>query len=213
MIQPESNLEFYRKMELSKFRYFAEIIGMDSCQDLKTLDSYLQKAQNILELGAGYGRALEWLTAHSQANIQAVERADSLVTHLQHSFGDRVAISQSDIRDFVPPQQFDVILWLWSGILELTEGDQKGCIEHYYRYVAPGGFMVIETPYKSIHKVGTLEDPKHIKVETDWGVLHAYFIDQQEITQYALEAGFSDVQTIVYQTGKGISRVIYLLLS
>lgn len=209
----DGNYGFYKGMKLEDFMRFAELTGFDTGIDIDVIYPYIKNAENIVELGAGYGRAIDFLLKKGYTgNITAVERIETLIPHLRNRFGDRVKYLCQDITELSLPQPVEAIVWLWSGILELTVPNQEKSIKHLYSCLQAGGLLALESPYKQVKIVGTQkENERHIQLRTDWGELNAYLPTDQELRGYAKEIGFSEVDTVAYISRTGLERVFYLM--
>ena len=188
------------------------MIGLNTGIDIDTIYPLIKDAKTILEFGAGYGRVINFLRKKGFANEYiGIERIDSLVKYLHENYPNEATILHQDIREIEIENHPNVILWLWSGILELTPEEQKSTIQEAYDLLAPNGLLIIEAPFKKIYKVGALEGEKSVRVEMDWGVLNAYFVTTDDIESYASSIGFSNFEYKTYQTTTDLERVFYLL--
>ncbi|GAB4333104.1 MAG: hypothetical protein OHK0038_09100 [Flammeovirgaceae bacterium] len=207
------NLDFYRKMKLEKFQLFAEMLGLDKGADIEIIMPYLKKAKVVAELGSGYGRALKFIKEKGfRGQLIAVERVPELLSYLKKHFSDTYLIHQ-DIRNLNLPVKADVILWLWSGILEQDSEEQMLCVKKCYENLNEGGILMIDIPHGKVHKVGEVASAnnKEIRVKTEWGELVAYFTGEEDIEKLSKENHFASYQKIIYHTDKGFERAIYLL--
>ncbi|MFT5617761.1 MAG: SAM-dependent methyltransferase [Arenicella sp.] len=208
----KGNFDFYSAMQLEHFEEFANLTGFDTGIDIEILFPYLKNAETLVELGAGYGRAIHFLLQKEfEGKIIAVERIDRLIPHLQQRFQDKIQLVQQDITKLKLPKKADFFMWLWSGILELNPTEQLHSIKQVYKNLKPGGTFAIESPDKTVRIVGKLEGDRKVTLETEWGALEAYLPTESEIRNYAEQAGFSNFQTIRYQSTVGLDRVFYLL--
>jgi hypothetical protein len=74
----EFNIKAYNNEQaLQCLQKIATIGGLDNCCDVKLIENYLYNANNILEVGAGYGRVLEHLIKiNLEGKVYAVEACD-----------------------------------------------------------------------------------------------------------------------------------------
>jgi SAM-dependent methyltransferase len=208
----DQNLDFYRKMKLEKFQHFAEMLGLDKGADIDVIMPYLKKAKVVAELGTGYGRALKFIKEKGfRGQLIAVERVPELLSYLKKYFPETYLIHQ-DIRNLSLPMKADVILWLWSGILEQDAEEQMVCVKKCYENLNEGGMLMIDIPHGKVHKVGEFGNTnKEIRVKTEWGELVAYFTGEEDIEKLSKENNFSSYQKLIYNTDKGFERAIYIL--
>ncbi|NLR91023.1 MULTISPECIES: class I SAM-dependent methyltransferase [Flammeovirga] len=211
----EGNVAFYQKMPLDIFKGFADQIGLAGGEDLQQVYATIQEDAVIMELGSGYGRIINSLKANNfKGKIIAVEIVDTLVDILKQNSSDDIQVVQADVcaLDW-EEESVDIILWMWSGILELSADDQKLAIEKAYKWLKKGGRMIIECPYNdSISKVGMLSNDKKIVVEEEWGVLNATLVEEQDVAFYSSKAGFKEYSLDTYETTTQLTRAIYTLI-
>ncbi len=210
----DGNFAFYKGMKLESFMEFARLTGFTAGVDIDVIYPYIKDAKKLVELGAGYGRAIDFLLKKGfEGEIVAVERIDSLIGHLENRFGTKVSrYICEDITELRLEESANAIVWLWSGILELTVPNQSKSIKQLYECLAPGGLLALESPHKQVKIVGKQQDnDRHIQLRTDWGELNAYLPTREELYDYAKEAGFEKVETVYYQSDTGLERVFYLM--
>ena len=209
----KGNYDFYDAMDLQQFEKFAELTGFDTGVDIELLYPHIQHAKVLVEFGSGYGRAIKFLLQKGfEGKLVGVERIQSLVDRLKKLYeAEKVSFVHQDIAELNLPIKADAIVWLWSGILELTPEDQQEAISRAYHLLQDGGQFVVESPHKTIKVVGELNDERKIVVKTDWGVLEAYLPIEEEIRNYASNAGFSSVEVQYYQSSTQLDRVFYIL--
>ena len=210
----DKNLGFYEKIEIERFSEFAKIIGLDTGIDIKEIYSYLKNDNTIIEIGAGYGRAIKALIENGfKGNVYAVERVHHLVTYMRHSFAenDNVKLIQGDVKCLEIPEKADTILWVWSGILELSLKEQELALLQIKKYLKPKGKIIVETPYQDVKFIGKKSDDNYIRFETDWGKIEAYLSTQQDIKSMSKKIGLNNLEQKLYKTNKDVTRVFYIL--
>lgn len=211
-ISNDDNIAFYNGMEEERFRGFSQILGMDAGNDISAIYPQIKEAEVLVELGSGYGRVINNLLQRGYQNkLIAIEVVKPFVEILKRKFTGKVEIVHQNIKTLQLEVKADAILWMWSGILELPVKEQLRAVQWSYEHLKEGGKLIIEIPYQKIHYIGQMSEQKLVKVETEWGVLHAYLTNGEEITQYAQACGFKTVEEIVYKTGKDVERAIYVL--
>lgn len=208
----DCNFSFYENIPLDRFLYFAEIIGLHKGKDLDVIYPLIKDCDYILELGSGYGRAINFILEKGfKGRITSLERIHQLIDYQKDRFGDRLDFIETDIREHHCEEKTDAILWLWSGILELTAEEQLASIQHCYECLNEGGQLIIEAPYEDIKKFGDVEEDGHVTFTTEWGTLNAYFTSMKDIEKYTKESGFSRLDHIIYKTDTDLERIVYIL--
>lgn len=209
----DSNIAFYENIKLEKFKELAVVTGFDKCPDLKLIyEKYIADAQILVELGMGYGRCMDFLIEKQfQGTIYAVERVKTYLDNYRKHKYKKIKFLHEDIRYLNLPKKADVVLWMWSGILEQNKPTQRHCIEKIYTGLREGGYLIIEVPQDKIKFVGKKLDEHYIRVETEWGILEAYLPHKGEIREIAEDAGYSSFETLEYNSDTGLNRVMYIL--
>ncbi len=212
-VSNDSNLEFYDKIDIKKFKEFTSITGFDTCPDVELLYPMLAERKRIAELGAGYGRVIQALLDKGfGGQIYGVERVEGFVQYMKECFAEfpNVSILHQDIKKMRLPIKVDAVLWVWSAVMEMSPNEIFESLVNLRSQIEQGAIVAIELPDKKIKLVGQYESDKIITLKTDWGTLRAYFPEEAEIFVKTKKAGFTPTQTIRYQTHKGLDRVIYI---
>lgn len=204
-----SNRDFYEKIDIEKFRGFAQIIGLQSGADVAAILPFLFCHKSVVELGSGYGRAVECLLQMGyRGHITAVERIPHLCSYMQRNFGDSTSILEQDLKFLNLPAHTDCMLWLWSGIMEISPNELLPVLRNLRQQLIPGGTIFIETPEK-IQFIGQQLSNRFISYNTDWGHISAYFPEKSELKTRLHQAGFTSVRVFSYPVTYG-RRVFYM---
>jgi len=142
------NTAFYEAISVDTLQQFAEKAGLSTGCDLDLLKPYWSKAQSILEVGAGYGRVIDYLMKHHfTGQITAIERCNVFFNHLQKQFFEypNVELVHGDIMQVDLPQKFDLILVLWSGIADFSHQEQSAFVLKLANFLKTGGDFIIDT--------------------------------------------------------------------
>lgn len=210
----DENLVFYQKIEIERFSEFAKIIGLETGIDIREIYDFVKHDNTIVEIGAGYGRAVKALIDNGfQNKIYAVERVEHLVNYMRHFFAENenVKFIQSDVKYLQLPEKADTILWVWSGILELSLQEQELALIQLKKHLNPNGKIIIETPYQEVKFIGEQSKDNYIRFETDWGKIEAYLSTYQDIDTMSKKVGFRKIEQKLYKTAKNLTRVFYIL--
>ncbi|NME67442.1 class I SAM-dependent methyltransferase [Flammeovirga aprica] len=202
-------------MPLKIFKGFAEKIGLANGEDVDQIYEDIKDSALLIEFGSGYGRVIKALKAKNfKGKVVGIERVHELTEVLKENAGENITIIEDDLcyLDW-HREKADTILWMWSGILELTPEDQEEVIKKAYNMLVDGGRLIIECPFNdSISKVGMLSNDKKIVVKESWGVLDATLVESNDIENYSSKAGFSSHSLLKYETTTNLTRAIYTLI-
>ena len=143
----KDNADFYEKITASELKEIAELGGLADHSDLKNITDYISNAKCILEIGAGYGRVLDYLLKHSDAKLIGVERSQTFFNILQEKYRDqdRVKLIHADLFDFVLDERPDLVLWMWSGLAEFSCKEQQIIFEKMTGLLGNGSILIVDT--------------------------------------------------------------------
>jgi phospholipid N-methyltransferase len=210
------NNDFYEALKIEGMQKFAEKGGLASSCDVRLLTPYWSKAHSILEVGAGYGRVIDYLLKHQfKGTITAIERCNTLFQYLSdhyQSFGN-VNLLHADIRhQSYKGERFDLIFMLWSVIAEFGSHEQSLLIGKLAKLLKKNGRLVIDAISKNVIPLKAVQNGKQsYSVKVNSAVVHTYVPNSSEIRQYAKAIGFSDINHVNYRTDVGRERWLYIL--
>lgn len=212
------NKAFYKKIKEGGLREYALKAGLSTGCDVKILTPYWSKVNSILEVGAGYGRVIEYLLNQKYSGkITAIERCETMIDFLKINYSkENVTILHNDIHDIDTinfKEKFDLILWLWSGIFDFTSLEQEKIILSFSRLLNENGKLIIDTLPENALIVGTKEKEKtrEYKVELANSIVYMHWPSQKEINEYAYLAKFNKITLINYFTDNNRERVLQIL--
>ena len=192
---------------------WASLGGLNSCPDLLAIADYITPAKTILEVGAGLGRVINFLTnTYPQKKITAIEKNPALCELLMKK-QNSVEIITADIMTLHTKKNFDLILWLWSGLTDFAKQEQLNAVSHVASLLHKEGRLLIETfPHDAIPANGSLTtSSQHYVLHTDTHDLFGYIPSPDEMADYAKASGLIIEKIIRYTTDSGRNRLIYAL--
>lgn len=209
----KKNFNFYNQIGIDTFQSLAQTGGFNTFVDLEIAYRYIQPAENIVEIGAGYGRCLDFLFEKKhQGKIFAVEQSPVLCKHLRAKYLSGVEVIEGDIYDISFDHQIDTALWMWSGIIDFSVEEQAAVIKHLFDILSPKGKLFIDIPRIGIKTIADHIDQQRIRLTTDFGEIECYIPLSSEMKEYADRAGFSRVDEINYETATDKKRTMYILM-
>jgi SAM-dependent methyltransferase len=205
----DKNLGFYDRIDIDNFQDFAKKVGLETGRDIDFILPDLLGVGVVVELGSGYGRALQLLLAKGlKTRLFGVERVEHLVHYIRHRLGDQLEILQQDIKHLQLPLPADRILWLWSGILELSPVELLETLKNLYTQMANQSVLYLETPHE-IKFIGQQEGEHYVSYEAEWGRLEAYLPNECEMDELIKIAGFQHCEILRYKTTNEVDRLFY----
>jgi len=209
----KKNFNFYNQIGIDTFQSLAKTGGFNTFVDLEIAYRYIQPSENIVEIGAGYGRCLDFLFEKKhQGKIVAVEQSAELCKHLREKYFNGVEVIEGDIYNISFDHQIDTALWMWSGIIDFSVEEQAAVVKHLFDVLSAKGKLFIDIPRIGIKTIADHLDQQRIKLTTDFGEIECYIPLSSEMKEYADQAGFSRVDEINYETATDKKRTMYILM-
>ncbi|TAH25426.1 MAG: class I SAM-dependent methyltransferase [Cytophagales bacterium] len=208
----DDNINFYEKIDVSAFAEMANKGGFDDYSDLEIAYEYFKNSKKVLEIGAGYGRCIDFLIQKGYSGkIWAVEYSKSLYDYLIKKYQNKeIQILHQDIKTFDFTHKIDTALWMWSGFIDFTETEQELCVQRLYSRLEDNGLLIIDVPRFGIQTIANHSDAQNIHYETSYGSIDCFIPNSANMQNYATNAGFKSVQNIEYETNKNKGRSMYI---
>lgn len=214
MANNDSNKEFYNTVPLDVFQSLTQQGGFKDCVDLKLIEQQLPQNASVIEVGAGFGRCVDFLLERKHTGkIWAIEQSTPLSKVLQDKYGNisNVEVINADIKTFELNQKADVVLWMFSGLLDFNRDEQPVVLKRLRTFLKDGGILFLDIP--QLHKLtlAKFTSEQDILMETPYGNIATFLPSSADIKQYAEESGFKNVSLIDYNTTTDKKRSIYRL--
>lgn len=142
----DDNDLFYAHIKAEGLKLFAEKAGLDDNCDLKQISPYINNAKSVLEVGAGYGRVIDYLiNSNFAGKVTAIERNNFLYNYLFCLYKNKVNLIHTDILNYdEKSEKFDLILFLWSEIAGFPKHNQAQVISQLTALLAKNGKLVLD---------------------------------------------------------------------
>ena len=208
----DKNLLFYKNIGLSPFMELSDKGGFSSYKDMELIAPYISDNASILELGAGFGRCLEYFVKKGhKGKLTAVEFVLPLVEHLKEKFAGKTEIINADIKKLDLPAKYDVALWMWSGIIDFSKEEQLESCKRIYTLLHEKGRLFIDVPRMGVQTIASHIDNQNLLLSTDYGEIHAYIPNDKDMENVRSIVGYSRLVKIEYSTSTDKKRTVYML--
>lgn len=209
----EKNLDFYNNLGVDPFKELAVIGGFNSYIDLDILYPRIANAKSILEIGAGYGRCLDYfLKKDFNARLLAVEQSPVLIAYLNEKYcAGQVAIYPSDIKTLVLNEKVDAALWMWSGIIDFSREEQASTLKRINGMLQNGGKLFIDVPKIGFTTYAVHKDAKNLHLDSKYGTLDCFIPDKDDMEYYKQNGGFQKLDVLDYDTTTNKKRTLYIM--
>jgi SAM-dependent methyltransferase len=208
----DKNLNFYKNIGLEPFIELSEKGGFSAYTDLELISTYISNKASILELGAGYGRCLNYfINKGHKGKLTAVEFIPPLVDYLNENFKGKAEIINADIKKLDLPEKYDVALWMWSGIIDFSKEEQLDCCKRIYNLLHEGGIFFIDVPRMGVQTIASHIDQQHLVLTTAYGEINAFIPNDQDMENIKATVGFKRLVKIEYSTATDKKRTVYML--
>ncbi len=204
----KQNILFYEKLELSKYEDFAKASGVGDREDVLALLPYLANSKSILEVGAGFGRAVDALLCFCpEAKITALEVCSHMCHFMQRRYFDdfNVRVVQADfLGSSLPHHAFDLVTFFWSTLTSFSVEEQQRCFYRMANLLTKDGKFAIDLFESSKSKehqgvVNAQTGARVLMTEVLGRRAFGCFVSDETLIQMAKKAGFSLVETLPYQ--------------
>jgi len=211
------NQDFYQELQAQGLENYANMAGLASGCDLAFLQEYWKNANCILDVGCGYGRAIDYLLKSNvfKGEIIGIERCEAFLEFLTKKYltQHKVKILKIDVHDPLPfDQKFDVILWLWSGIADFAATEQLSIVCNLAKNLEKSGTFIIDTlPEKVTPVLAQEKSSQYFTTSLDNSTVHTYEPTKRQVFDYAKKAGFKNISRKICKTDIGRERALYIL--
>jgi phospholipid N-methyltransferase len=206
------NFNFYNNLGVDPFKKLAAIGGFSSYKDLELSYPYIKDAKSILELGAGYGRCLDFFIENKYTGkLIAVEQSGPLVEYLNQHYSSKAKILREDIKSLKLDEKVDVALWMWSGVIDFSKEEQVTTIQKISSYLSEKGKLVIDIPKLGYKTYATHTGEQSLHLDSSYGTLDCYIPSEMEMKEIRDVSGFKELKTIQYSTPTEKERTLYIL--
>jgi SAM-dependent methyltransferase len=210
-IMNDRNINYYNRLGVNTLKELAVKGGFADFPDLLMVHSCLTNAGAILEIGAGYGRCIDFLMKNNyQGKIIALEKSPVLYDYLTETYKN-VEVVFGDIKTYSMEGKVDVALWMWSGIIDFSLEEQKNCISKVRGFLNEGGKLIIDVPRIGFQTFAQHLDKQRLHISNEFGTLDCYIPSFAEIKEIGEEAGFASAEEVHYKTTTLKERTIYIL--
>ncbi len=210
----EDNIAFYESDEiLDVLKGYATIAGFDKHCDVALISHLLLDAKSIIDIGAGYGRVLDYLIEKNyQGQLYALERSARYCKELRNKFKDKVKVYESDIQSFNSFEKFQVAIWMWSGVSDFSREEQAHIFKKIFEMVNENGIFIMDTLLHSIKPINaTMSDHQHYIVETHGHIAKGYIPSEEEIDDYSKALKLRKIEHVHYTTATGRERLLHII--
>ena len=207
------NQEFYETLSLEDFKKFAACAGLTAYSDLRAIDEYIKPSKSILEIGAGFGRVIDYLLKNYPAkSVVGIESCQKLFDFLTRKYkaNSQVRILKQDIHSLKIDLKQDLILWMWSGVADFSPLEQTIILKNLKAILSDQGVLIVDTISPNRTPVGMeKQEPQVFLLNYHGSTIHTYSLTNEEIDTYAQEL-LLKVKHLDYITTTGRIRSLHI---
>jgi SAM-dependent methyltransferase len=208
----DQNLLFYNNIGLDPFMELSVKGGFSSYKDMEMIASYIPADASVLELGAGFGRCLNYFIENGhKGKLTGIEYSKPLVKYLQEKFQGKAEILNADIKQLELKEKYDIALWMWSGIIDFSSEEQILSCKRIYDVLNANGRLFIDVPRLGVQTIANHLDHQHLVLTTEYGEIHAFIPDKHDMENIKEKVGFARLEKIEYATATDKKRTVYML--
>jgi len=210
----EKNLGFYTNLGVEPLQKLAEIGGFASYTDMELVYDKIKNSRVIMEIGAGYGRCVDFLLMQKFAGkIIAIEQSPTLTDYLKQRYSNnsQVELVEGDFKNLQLKEKADAALWMWSGIIDFDREEQKNCLRKIHGLLSEHGIVIVDIPRLGFKTYATHTDEQRLHLDSAYGTLDCYIPSLKDMEEYCNEVGYAKCYSIDYKTNSDKERTIYFL--
>lgn len=207
----DKNLAFYNNLGVDPFKALSAQGGFNTFIDLDMIYPYIKDSASIIELGAGFGRCLDFFIQKGyEGKLLAVEKSKPYLEYLRENYSDRAEILDQDIKNLKLKEKIDSALWMFSGIIDFSRKEQKEVISSLFNLLSETGKLVIDIPRLGFKTYAEHKDQQNIHLSSPYGTLDCYIPSLEDMEEAQEMAGFRNLIRMDYETPAEKERTIYL---
>jgi len=210
----ETNRKFYSKVPLGVFQDLTKQGGFADCKDLKLIASQIPSEAKVIELGAGYGRCVDFLLTQKHTGpIVAIEQSLPMVVVLKEKYKEisSVTVLSKDFSAMNETFQADIILWIFSGLLDFSKQEQLTVLKKIREWLVDGGKLFVDIPQLSELTIARFTTQQDILMETPYGSIETFLPSIEDMKAYAKAAGYTSITPLDYDSDTGKKRTMFIL--
>ncbi|MFN7096747.1 MAG: hypothetical protein ACK4PR_04225 [Gammaproteobacteria bacterium] len=191
----------------------AQLVGMDTGEDIQVIYDLIGNQETLLEVGGGYGRVIDCLIAKKfSGKIFVIEKSRILYESLLKKYNKHAIICHDDIITYQPNNKFDVILSLWSGISDFAIEEQGLFIKQLAGLLNSNGKIFLDIFARDqIPMASNQVKNNYYKIVLNGIPANGYIPSEIEIRLYCQESKLYVANIVEYFTNNNIRRLIYIL--
>lgn len=210
----ELNHDYFELWTPSVFLRYLKNAGLDNFCDLALCHDLLASAHNILDVGAGYGRAIHYIQDHFEnKSITAIERSGIMCRYLRETFSEgNVTVLEQDVFDYQSDKQFDCILFLWASICCFTYQEIIVLLRQLKDNLVNTGYMIIDIPVSANKKyANVINMGNYYHGEIAGKSIYCNIPTPHQLKCLTLKSGFAEHSSHFYTSSSGITRELFII--
>lgn len=199
----EDNVNFYNDISQQAMETRLHELALHTLSDVALVADLVQRmdieGSLIWEVGAGYGRVVEFLLENTAAaTVEAWEYTPRMAAFLRQEFRShsRLRVTERSILEApAEPRNLGLALWMFSGILEFSPDEQERALALICRRLQPGGYLVVD-----IGGLELAEKQEFVRFSAAEGPheLKTYLLTRDRLNALAGRVGLSSVRECKY---------------
>lgn len=188
----------------------AYMCGINDYRDLKPWANLIKNSESILEIGAGYGRVLDYiLSIRRKGKLSAIEINSHLADLLKVKYKNKVKVTNGNLLDKKNYQtkSHDLVLWMWGSILHINSSLLCKAFLNIYSALIPNGILIIDIPPSDTYAINRKGMQKIIGRK----IKEVSFLEKETILIHTNNIGLKLQETYSYISGANTLRHEYVL--
>ena len=209
----KDNAKTWSNFEPETLYLYLKKSGLETDIDLKEIGKKIDfnSKNSILEIGPGTGRIFDYLIKNGfQGKLYAAEISDNMLKHIKEKYGSKITSYKKDVsKDFDFKEKFDLILWVWSCFIELSEEEQITFLEKAYSTLDEKGCLIIDSYKKDSGSNIEVIEGDIGYADTIHGRIYVRDLAKEEIVSLGEKSSIKKIEFQEYKTTTNRERVTY----
>lgn len=204
------NCNAYNHLKVSWLKDKARRVGLSDCSDLQALMPYLSHKNHILDVGAGYGRVLNYLDQRGFKNIEGIDYVPHFIQEAS-KVNEHIRLYRGDFLTYVFNNKYDVVFMLWAFIMEFDRATQLRLIRKGLQILAPQGILVVELIDNQLPDECSSTEDGIIELDMDGYPFNGVITSVEDIKAILRKVGANLTGLFTYRTDNNNVRTLMII--
>jgi SAM-dependent methyltransferase len=188
----------YDNLSINTLKNLVEKIGLSECPDIKSFEEYIDDNMSILDIGSGYGRAIDYLIKMDRnLSVTGIELNKNYFMALKKKYNNVHLLNECILHNNIK-DTFDIVLMLWCFIYELSDFEISKLLTKIKKSITENSYLFVDV----LNEGAAPSNAIHIKndiYETNYGG-YTNIKKNNDIIDMFSQFGFIFIDKLYYAT-------------